>query len=770
VNAPLLSTKFHIHRPRPNDIRRPALVDRLHKGIRRKLTLISAPAGFGKSTLVGEWVDRLQTQPATGGHGENRIAWLSLEQNDDKYVRFLAYFLGALQIVEFQNRTNKRIGAVSATMLSMPTPPSPEQIFTPLLNEITGLSDRIVMVLDDFHVIENHAICDALSFLLTHMPGNLHLVIATRQDPSLALAGFRARDEMTEGWAAGLQLAAMSLEGRDDIDKAIASFAGSHRHVSDYLLEEVLSRLPGELQKFLVETSILDRMTGALCDAVCGGENGQHVLESLEQTNSFIVPLDSERRWYRYHHLFAELLRIRLHENLNSSTGESPEGADDLHLRASQWYESNGYFDTAIHHAFQARDDKRAACLIEDQADSLWEHGAHGTLKRWLALLPADVLRTIPYLGVFQAWYQCHAGQHDASEKSLCAAERAIESKNQSITDMHENVPGQDMVKMVILGRAETTRACTASYQSNTEGIIRHARRALDSLPDSDRSWRGMSALVLGDAHFHNGNMIESYESQLEAVRTCKAAGFVFNVMAAQLKLAITLRQMGRLQETVEICREQKRIAVVNHLEESSAVGWMLTIWGETLAELDDLPEALEKATKGVAIIEHAGGMAERGWGYLHLIRILFSLGDFDRGKEIIRRMDSTARESAVVPDVERMIAGWQIRIWLLQGKLETASRAITVSRNIRDGDRSSTGDIDFYALHDAIVRVRVSIALGRYDDALLDLPNLLEGAERSGHVSKVVEILILQAIALTDAGATVEGLNAFERALRPRA
>lgn len=619
------------------------------------------------------------------------------------------------------------IGTGAVGLLHLPATPTTEQFLIPLINEISALTDRVLLVLDDYHFVENDAIHEALSFLIEHAPGNLHLAIATRQDPPLALARLRAREEMTElraadlrfstfeaadfmnrmtdlalsaeqlatlearteGWVAGLQLAALSWKGRGDAVEAVESFAGSNRHVNDYLFEEVLSRQPGELRRFLLETSILDRMTGALCDALTGREDGQDTLEFLDQANTFIVPLDNERRWYRYHHLFTDLLRMRLERRFAPASGEQVIGAVELHVRASRWWETNGFAETAIGHTLQACDYDRAARLIGKQADAQWQQGAHEKLRHWLESLPIEVIQTQPLIGVFQAWYLCHAGQRDASENFLQAVERALESADHraAVSDPASKTHDAVTERMKILGRAATTRACLASYRSDVPGIIHHAHRALEYLPEHDRSWRGMTALILGDAHFLMGDMASAYKAQIVALQACRAAGHVFNIMAAQLKLAITLRHQGRLNETIEICGEQLRVAEANGLAHTSAVGWMLTIWGETLSELNDLPQAVQKAREGVGLIERNGGMAEYGWGYVYLLRILFSLGDLDAAEGVIRKMELVARESDVPPGVDRLIAGWQTRIWLAQKKLEAASQWKTGNNLIPGND-----------------------------------------------------------------------------------
>ena len=369
--TPVLATKLYVPPPRPKVIHRPLLIDRLNEGLNRKLTLISASAGFGKTTLVSEWVASCQQREPRVG-----VAWLSLDEGDNDPARFLTYLVAALQTIAAP------IGEGLLGVLQSPQPPLTEAILTSLLNEITALPNPFVLVLDDYHVIDAKPVDNALNFLLEHLPPQMHLVIATREDPPLPLARLRAQGQLTElrvtdmrftpaevagflnqvmglalsakdiaeletrteGWVAGLQLAALSMQGQADTASFIKSFTGSHHFVLDYLVEEVLQQQSEHVQAFLLRTSILDRLCGPLCDAVLRDSSitGQATLEYIEHANLFIIPLDNERRWYRYHHLFAELLRQRLHQRIAVSTEDPKSGVNKLHIRASQWYEENG--------------------------------------------------------------------------------------------------------------------------------------------------------------------------------------------------------------------------------------------------------------------------------------------------------------------------------------------------------------------------------------------------------------------------------------------
>src|SRR5205807_1392951 len=444
--TPILATKLYIPRLRPKVVSRPRLIERLNEGLYRKLTLISAPAGFGKTTLVSEWVEGI----------ERATAWLSLDEGDNDPTRFLTYLVAALQTIA------ATLGEGVLGVLQSPQPPPPEAMLTALLNDITTILDDFVLVLDDYHVIDAKPVDQALTFLLEHLPPHMHLVIATREDPALPLARLRARGQLTElrvidlrfthaeaagflnqvmglnlsaqdiaaletrteGWIAGLQLAAISLQGHEDAASFIRSFTGSHHFVLDYLVEEVLGQQSESVQTFLLRTSILDRFCGPLCDAVVldPSVSGRAALEDLERANLFIVPLDNERRWYRYHHLFADLLRQRLQQSTASSPEDEGGDVAELHRRASQWFEDNGLEIEAFHHAVAANDVERAERLMEGKGIPLHFRGAVTAILDWLESLPTTVLNARPWLWVRSATLLLVNGQTTGVGEKLQAA------------------------------------------------------------------------------------------------------------------------------------------------------------------------------------------------------------------------------------------------------------------------------------------------------------------------------------------------------------
>ena len=584
--VPILSTKLHIPPPRPSIVRRPRLIEHLNEGLAagRKLTLISAPAGCGKTTLISEWLaGRGGVTPPLPA------AWLSLDIGDSDPVRFLAYLVTALQTI------SAGIGAGVLAALESPQPPATDALLTVLLNEIAAIGQEFILVLDDYHLVDAKPVDQALAFLLEHQPPQMHLVIATREDLPLPLARLRARGQMTElraadlrftpieaaeflnrvmglslsaediaaletrteGWIAGLQLAALALQGTlsmqghasRDTAGFIRSFTGSHHFVLDYLVEEVLGQQTASVQTFLLHTSILDRLCGPLCDAVMDEgrktkDEGQMagdapvsssilrpssvVLEHLDRANLFIVPLDNERRWYRYHHLFGDLLRQRLRQNL------TPGEIAEYHIRASQWYEDNGLEIEAFHHATAANDVARAERLMEGKGIPLHFRGAVNTILAWLASLPKSVLDARPLLWVRSATMALTAGQTTGVEAKLQAAEAALAAapKNAELDPQTRD----------LLGQIACARATLAVTRYQPEAVVTQARRALESLLPENLRFRFTANWALSVAYLFQGDRAAASRALSEALSISHTSASMFSTILATSHL-------GRLQE-----------------------------------------------------------------------------------------------------------------------------------------------------------------------------------------------------------------------------
>ena len=535
----LLQTKLFVPRPRPALVPRPHLIAALNAGLSRKLTLISAPAGFGKTTLVTEWI----------AAGERPSAWLSLDEGDSDPTRFLQYLLAALQTVD------PLLGKAAAAALQSPQPPTAQAVLTPLLNEIAALPDPFILVLDDYHEVDARPVDELLTFLLEHLPPQLHMVITTREDPNLPLARMRARGQLTElraadlrfataetavflnqvmgltlsaadiavlearteGWVAGLQLASLSLQGHQtDTADFIRSFTGSHHFVLDYLVEEVLQQQPENVQAFLLKTAVLTHLTGSLCDALTGDANGQDILEALERANLFLVPLDNERRWYRYHQLFADLLQHQLRQKTDAGD------INALHVRASEWYEAHGRELEAFQHAAAANDVARAARLIEGEGLPLYFRGEATPVRQWFESLPEAEFKARPSLWVTYASVLTLTGRlHDNVDDILNTAEAALQDAD------------PDDQTADLLGQIAANRAMLAVTRNEVDTMITQSQRALALLDPDNAPMRTTATWTLGYAYQVQRNRPAARKAYAESIAQSQKSGNLMTEIAA---------------------------------------------------------------------------------------------------------------------------------------------------------------------------------------------------------------------------------------------
>jgi LuxR family transcriptional regulator, maltose regulon positive regulatory protein len=591
---PLASTKLRPSQARPKLVARPRLVESLTREPGRRLTLLSAPAGFGKTTLLNRWV-----KDSVGS--ESCIAWLSLDEGDNDPARFLTYLVAALR-----STVEEGFGEGVLAALRSPQPPRLEALAAALINEMADLPGEFSIILDDYHLIDSEAVHGIVSLLLERLPPNTHFVISSRIDPPLPISRLRARGQMnelgaaelafsleeaaaflrgvmeldlsagdiatleerTEGWIAGLQLAALSMRDRKDTSGFIESFSGSHRDVLDFLAEEVLERQPEHQREFLLNTSILDGLTGPLCDALTGRSDGQGMLEKLERENLFVVPLDDERRWYRYHHLFADFLRGRLQL-------ESPEFAGELHLRASRWYEENGHPAEAIGHALSAPDHELAARLIEGEGAQAFSRGEIPTVLRWLEALSTDAKRRRPRLILQHALALALTGRPEDVEPLLGEAERGAEAV------------GED--RRFVVGFASAVRSWCARLRGDAAQAIELARRALSLLPEEAGGLRAFAAVVLGDTLWTTGDLPAADEALAEAARIGRSAGHIYSTLSAMTLRARVQAERGRLREAEETLHQALRFVEEQRIALLPAAGAIHVGIGALLYERDDL-------------------------------------------------------------------------------------------------------------------------------------------------------------------------------------
>jgi LuxR family transcriptional regulator, maltose regulon positive regulatory protein len=765
----LLATKLHIPPTRPGFVVRPRLVGRLVPAPGGELTLVCAPAGFGKTVLLADWARR----------GQRPVAWLSLDAADNDPARFWRHVAAALDTV--RPGVAQHVAALLGGGLQ---PTSFEAVVTALVNELAGVAEEVVLVLDDYHLIQAPQVHQSVEFLLARPPACLRLVLASRADPPLPLARLRARgqlvelrendlrftpaeaaellhaavgaelpeaalavlQERTEGWVAGLQLAALSLQGRGDIAAFVEGFSGSHRYVLDYLTEEVLDRQPEQLRTFLLETSILERLSGSLCDAVTGHTDSQQLLEQIERANLFLQPLDEERRWWRYHQLFADLLRARLHQ-------QRPERVPELHRAAAAWFEAHGLAEEAVHHAGAAGEAAWVARLMERHFPGLLWVSEDTTLSRWLAELPASVVRE-PWLCVALASLAAMGGRLEEAERLLVAAERAPAGAAGT-----QGPPAGTPVRL-----AEDLPSVIAMYRANFARIhgdagpaTRFAHQAQAELAGDDPLTRAVVEWNLTQADLLGGRL-EGVEHALRRVMAAyQAAGAPLQAAAVCYDLAQVQQGLGRLGAAITTCREALELAAVDpDLSPAAAAHARLA---ELLRERDEPDAALDHATRGVELCRQHGFAWSLAVALAALAWIRQAQGDPDGARAAMAEAERALPDPRLV-DLFNPAPAQAARLALAQGRVEDAARFV------RDRGLGPEDEPGYPREREYLVLARVLLAQQAPQRALGLLARLHAAAAAQGRTGSVIQVRVLQALARSASGDHAGALETLAGAL----
>ena len=765
----LLTTKLHAPPVRERWVARTRLLQKLNAVSNQKLILICAPAGYGKTTLLSQWVN-LRNEP---------VGWLSLDEGDNDITQFIRYFLAAIQEID------PNVGALIPEMLQPPRPLSGSAIWIVLINDLAASEKEFIIILDDYQEVENQAVHEALGYLIEHMPDNLHLILATRADPPINLPQLRARGQLlelraadlcfgteearsffqdamglplpqeevaalvqkAEGWVSGLQIAAIVLQNQSNLPKAVRTFAGSNRHILDYLAIEVIERLPGSTQDFLSQTAILDNLEASLCDALTGRSDSRQILEQLERGNQFIVALDDERRWYRYHRLMGEALR-RWTEGLDSKQ------LVELHRRASAWYEEQGMSEAAIAHAFKANDLGRAAVLIEDGAEVLLKRSQVGTLLEWLDRLADEQIRERPRLCIAYAW--------------------ALLLKGGSIREVQEKLETSAALTggTLVIAEEAVIRALIAIYTGDVKHGLAYSRQALDDLPADRMFLRSIVAENIGMAYVMQGYIQSAIQAFKESIALAREAGNIMFAVASLSNLGGLYLLEGHLKLAEAVYHQALELATTPYgLRLPVACRAMLGL-SEIAREWNDLGGARRLLEEAVQLSQEYNETGELVM-VLSLARVLQAQGDGEKALELMEKAQAIAIQSTGSTIDDRLVDVALARLWLQQGNITGASEWAARRGFERDLSSEALPGSDThvipYDLREAewLVYARLRMAQNRAKAALDTLATLLTEAEKHSRGRRLHEILVLMAMAYQETGSIDLAVDCLERSLR---
>jgi LuxR family maltose regulon positive regulatory protein len=772
----LIETKLFAPARRPGTVPRPRLTAMLERGARSKVTLVSAPPGFGKSTLLADWLGAGQTD-------RRRVAWVSLDASDNDAASFWMYVVAGLE---------RAVPEAAAALAASPdAPQGAHDVVATLVNALADVPDEVLMVLDDYHVIEQPAIHDGVESLIDHLPPNVHVVIVTRADPPLPLARLRARGELaevraadlrftvdeaaaylngsmdlalappdiaalegrTEGWIAALQLAALSMTGRDDPTSFIAEFAGDDRYIVDYLVEEVLEQQPARVRAFLLQTSVLGRLTGPLCDAVTGGDDGRATLEALDRANLFLIPLDDRRRWYRYHHLFGDVLQARLLD-------EQPEAVPELHERASAWFEMDGDRAEAIRHALAAGDVDRAADLIELAAHDLRANRQEQTLRRWLDVLPESTFDNRPMLAMVHVGALLQTGEIERVGDRLDAAERWVAASRSDDEREAAVAAGMIVRRTETLGHLPSQvalhRAGLAHMAGDLAGTVVFARAALDAAGLGQPLERGGAAGMLALAYWTTGDLDDAHRSWSESAASLEEGGHRADVLGVSIGISDVEKTLGRLRAARRTLENGLRIGTEVEPPRRGTADIHVGL-AELDRETNDLAAAASHLAESADLGE-AKGLPQNPYRQrVAMARLRLAEGDHDAAVELLdeaeRRYDGD-----FFPDVQP-IAAVRARVRILQGRLGPA-RAWAEAAVV-----DQTDELSYVHEYEHATLARLLVAEG--SDAAVDLSQrLLVAADVGQRFGSAIDILAVRALAMNARGDEPGALQALNRAL----
>jgi LuxR family transcriptional regulator, maltose regulon positive regulatory protein len=751
----MLLTKLHIPSVGNNLVRRSELYEKLNTGLSRKLILISAPAGFGKTTVLSDWID------------QNKIpaAWFSIDNGDNDPVEFLRYIISGIQSI------HKEFGESALKLLNSPNNPSCESVASLLINEVLNITLNFLLVLDDFHLIKSNEVLNLITYLLEHLPDNIHIVILTRSDPALSISRLRSQQQLvelrssdlsfsandisilfnkklklglstedifsletkTEGWIAGLQLTALSMQGREDVSEFIQDLKGDNRYIMDYLVEEVLKIQLDDIKEFLIQTSILKQMSASLCNTVLNRNDSQLVLEKLDRNNMFVIQLDDERKWYRYHHLFAELLKQRLQLHDKATIYK-------LHNKACDWFEQNNMFNFALEHALEIKNYEKCIQLLGQVAENMWQNGMHSAILKYGDMLPVELIETNPEFCLYYSWILIAAGKVHKAEPLLASAENITTELIKNINSTREEI----QYNKKLLGKIAVAFTYLNSHLEHSQKIFDYCKTAMDNLSEDDPLWFSWAWFSFGIAYFSNGDLLESNNAYNNAFEYGKKSANFYLISTIAIRMAENEQQLGHYKSAYKKCSDLLTLMKDKGYSEIARSEWtyaaLYLIMGVSQLMWADMDRAYENLKIAYELCKSGRDI------YLKIfILMVYTIVLKDRGdnglKNKIDEMDSIFKQNDVPPFLISSYIGWKIYLLMENNQIDAANKIVS-EYGLGTGNKKTHANEGAYSAY-----IRLLLAQNKLDEADLILSELYALADNYNAIEKIIELKISYAV-----------------------
>jgi LuxR family transcriptional regulator, maltose regulon positive regulatory protein len=751
----VLLTKLHIPPVGDNIVHRPELHEKLNRGLSRKLIVISAPAGFGKTALLSDWINQHKIP----------TAWFSLDKGDNDPVEFLSYIISGIQSI------HAAFGQIALKLIKSPNEPNPVSITGLLINDILKINQDFLLVLDDFHLISNHEIIKLVAFLLERIPDNIHIVISTRSDPTLPVARLRSQNQLvelrssdlsfsaneisdlfkklklklsiddvysletiTEGWIAGLQLSALSMQGREDISGFIHDLKGDNRYILDYLMEEVLKIQTDDIREFLIQTSVLEQMSAPLCNKVLNRNDSRLILETLDKNNMFIVPLDDERHWYRYHHLFADLLKQRLQQ-------KEQMVIIDIHKKACEWFEQNNMVDSAIEHALEIKNYEKSIQLLGEVVERMWENGLHAAILKYGNLIPDELIKNNPGFCLYYAWILISTGKPEQAKPYLTSAENVTKNR---LNDKNISRENMDYNKN-LLGRIFVALAYLNSNEERPERIIEYCEKAMENLKEDNPLWFSWIWFSYGIAYNAGGDIQESNRAFKKAWEYGEKSGNLYLISAIAFRVADNEQQLGHYRSAYKKCSDLLTFMKKRGYSQIAKTEWtyagLFTVMASSQAVWANMDKAHEYIKIAYDLSKTTRDISVKIPVLMLYAIVLFECGDTTGSEKIMNEMEDLMKQNYIAPFLIYIYLSLKLFILIEMGQLDQAENLISAYGLGLDKKKSHIDDAAY------ISYVRLLLAQYKLDEAESLLSELYTLANESKRIERLIGIKMYYAI-----------------------